>query len=180
VTSAASDGGAEEESIDPSWWAPAVVDENGLSRGRDRPEMLSLDLARLRAEAQVNAGEDSLRTRVLDVLAKAASPMLVPDNWTEPYAPAIQFGNRRSFVPDDFSEPELELLARLVPLIAEPALRARVADIAWCYGNRRNMDLLSAAAPMPISGAQPDRRSRLVPPAEPGLRSPRQSRHGPE
>ncbi|MFE9690826.1 DUF4209 domain-containing protein [Micromonospora sp. NPDC005806] len=145
VTSTASDGGAAEASIDPSWWAPAVVDENGLSRGNECPEVLSLDLARLRAEAQVDAGEDSLRTRVLDVLAKAASPMLVPDNWAEPYAPAMEIGNRRSFVPDDLSKPELELLARLVPLIEEPALRARVADIAWSYGNRGNMDLLSAA-----------------------------------
>ncbi|MGC5021405.1 DUF4209 domain-containing protein [Micromonospora sp. DT47] len=145
MTSAASDGGVEVESIDPSWWAPALVDENGLSRGHDSPETISLNLARLRAGVQAEAGEDSLRTRVLDVLAKAASPMLAPDNWTEPYVPAMQIGNRRSFVPDDLSEPELELLARFVPLIEEPALKARVADIAWSYGNRRNMDLLSKA-----------------------------------
>lgn len=137
MTSAASNRGAAEDPIDPSWWAPALVDGNGLSRGTECPEVLSLDLARLRAEAQVDAGEDSLRTRVLDVLAKAASPMLVPDNWTEPYAPAMQIGNRRSVVPDDLSEPELEMLARLVPLIEEPVLKARVADIAWAYGDRR-------------------------------------------
>ncbi|TNH31765.1 hypothetical protein FHG89_00525 [Micromonospora orduensis] len=145
LTSTASNRGAAEDPIDPAWWAPALVDGNGLSRGTESPEVLSLDLARLRAEAQVDAGEDSLRTRVLDVLAKAASPMLVPDNWTEPYAPAMQIANRRSAIPDDLSEPELELLARLVPLIEEPVLKARVADIAWAYGDRRNMDLLSAA-----------------------------------
>ncbi|WP_425717015.1 DUF4209 domain-containing protein [Micromonospora sp. DT233] len=90
-------------------------------------------------------GEQNLRTRVLDVLTKAASPMLVPDNWAEPYTPAIEIGNRRSFVPEDLSEVDLELLARLVPLIVEPALRARVADIAWSYGNRANIGLLAAA-----------------------------------
>ncbi|MFG3640779.1 DUF4209 domain-containing protein [Micromonospora sp. NPDC047762] len=145
MTSTASNRGAAEDPIDPAWWAPALVDGNGLSRGTESPEVLSLDLARLRAEAHADAGEDSLRTRVLDVLAKAASPMLVPDNWTEPYAPAMQIGNRRSEIPDDLSEPELKLLARLVPLIEEPVLKARVADIAWAYGDRRNMDLLSAA-----------------------------------
>src|SRR5829696_5393323 len=128
MTSEASDGGAEEESIGPSWWASAMVDENGFSRGYDRPELLSLDLDRLRAEAQAEAGQDSLRTRVLDVLAKATSPMLVPDNWVAPYKPTWQLGNRRSVVPDDLSQLELELLARLVPLIEEPTLKARVAE----------------------------------------------------
>ncbi len=147
MTTASAAAGAEQEPIDLSWWAAALMDGNGRAREYETPEVLSFDLARLRDEAEVEAVKEghSLRARVLDVLAKAASPMLVPDSWTEPYAPAVEFGRRRSFVPDDLNKSDLELLARLVPLIEHSLLRARVADIAWTYGDRGDMDLLNAA-----------------------------------
>jgi hypothetical protein len=52
---------------------------------------------------------------------------------------------RRSLIPSDLDEDQLALLAKIAPLITQPVLRARVADIAWFYGDRSNADLLDMA-----------------------------------
>ncbi|MEV4536262.1 DUF4209 domain-containing protein [Asanoa sp. NPDC049518] len=145
MTSADVNEGIGQESIDPSWWSEGLTDDEDVPRSHKDPVLLSGRLTELKAKAQEEFGEDSLRTRVLDVLAKATSPMLVPDNWGQPYAPAMQIGGRRTIVPEDLNAAELEVLALLVPLIEQPFLRARVADIAWTYGNRRDMELLREA-----------------------------------
>lgn len=145
MTSTAPSGEAAVESIDPAWWATALEDGNGDTVRSVDHLQLSIDLSRLKAQAESEFGREDTRTRVLEVLAKAPSPLLVPENWNEPYAPAFQIGDGRSVVPSDLEDADLQLLARLVPLIDQPALRARVADIAWTYGNRGEHGLLAAA-----------------------------------
>jgi len=145
VTSTVADEEVNGDSIDPSWWLPAMVTENDASCDFRNPILISMSLAKLRSEAETVVGEDSLKTRVLGVLCKVTSAMLVADNWGEPFAPAMQFGNERTVVPGELTASELELLGRLVPLIDGPTLKARVADVVWTYGDRSNMDMLTAA-----------------------------------
>jgi hypothetical protein len=96
VTNTALPGETAAEPIDPAWWAAALADGNG-DAGRSHGHLqLSIDLIRLKAQAESEVGKDDLRTRVLEVLAKATSPTLVAENWNEPYVPVIQFGDGRS------------------------------------------------------------------------------------
>jgi hypothetical protein len=88
---------------------------------------------------------DELQRRVLEVLAITTSAMLDPENWLDPYKPVIQIGNHRSAHPSDLDKEMLALLARLAPLITQPTLQARVADVAWYYGNRTDVELAALA-----------------------------------
>ncbi|MEH0841890.1 DUF4209 domain-containing protein [Micromonospora sp. CPCC 205711] len=95
------------------------------------------------AAREVEVGE--FKRLVLDALAIATSPMLVPDNWIDPFAPVIQTRTHRSAMPSDLTAKQLGVLASLAPLVEHAGLRARVADIAWTYGDRRDGALLTTA-----------------------------------
>lgn len=99
-----------EDEIDPSWWA-AASDSTTDPDDYQRPERIYLSL-----DASLKApGLGDLQRRVLEVLALASSPMLVPDNWLDPYKPMMEFNGRRSPVPSDLDREQLALLARLAP-----------------------------------------------------------------
>ncbi|MEH1058401.1 DUF4209 domain-containing protein [Micromonospora sp. CPCC 206171] len=95
------------------------------------------------AAREVEVGD--FKRLVLDALAIASSPMLVPDNWLDPFAPVIQTPTHRSAVPSDLTAKQLGVLASLAALVEHAALRARVADIAWTYGDRKDAVLLATA-----------------------------------
>ena len=52
---------------------------------------------------------------------------------------------RRSEVPGDLTSEQLQLLARVAPLVEHASLRARVADVAWWYGDRSRGDIRDLA-----------------------------------
>ena len=129
----------ERQEINAEWWA-------ALLRAEDlddypAPELLSLLFdRRLRDE---HLGE--LERQVIEVLATATSALANPKDWLHPFRPAVEFGGRRSSLPSDLDRDQSALLARLAPIIEEPSLRARVADVAWFYGDRSNVALLDLA-----------------------------------
>ncbi len=133
--------------IDPSWWSGAFSEGVALY---EPAELLSL---RLRALAD---GLEGLQHDVVDALALATSAMLRPGNWLEPYSPMAQFGDRRSPLPSDMTPEQVALLARVAPLVDRADLKARVADVAWFYGDRSNVGLLDLAiegyAAAPLDG----------------------------
>lgn len=129
-----------DEEIDPSWWA-APFESTPEPGGFEAPEILSSSFEAFLEGSDI--GE--LQRRVLEALTIATSAMLVPDNWLEPYEPAMQFRGRRTAIPSDLDAEQVALLARLAPLIAQPTLQARVADVAWFYGARGNVQLLDLA-----------------------------------
>lgn len=128
----------ETDDIDPSWWAPAY-DGEGVE-DYEPAELLSSRLQELAKEAS-----DEFQKMVLEVLTRVSSAMLNPDDWLAPFSPAIQFGDRRSPVPADLTKEQVALLARIAPLVDRGDLRARVADVAWYYGDRSNVALLDMA-----------------------------------
>lgn len=129
----------ERDDIDPGWWSAAFED---LSAGEyEPPEMLFYRITPLAEQA----GIGEFQKMVLEVLARASSAMLKPDDWSEPFSPAMEFGGRRSVIPADLTKEEVAVVARLAPLVDRPELRARLADVAWVYGDRSNVTLLDLA-----------------------------------
>ncbi|WP_156365776.1 DUF4209 domain-containing protein [Nocardiopsis sp. NRRL B-16309] len=124
------------EEIDRSWLA-------GIINAVKDTDVVLMS-SRFESIAKETESADPKRA-ILEVLAMVTSPMLVPENWVEPYEPAIQFGGSRTPIPTDLTPDQIALLARLAPLIEHTGLRARVADIAWTYGDRGNHDLLATA-----------------------------------
>src|SRR6266508_166677 len=53
------------------------------------------------------------------------------DEPDEPFVPALVFQTGRSPSPEDLSDAHLDLLQQLAPEVADPELRARVADVIW-------------------------------------------------
>lgn len=71
--------------------------------------------------------------KILELLFRASSMMLVPDSLNEPFKPIFedfQMG-RRSATPEDFTEYELSFFEQILDDINEPYLKARIADLLW-------------------------------------------------
>lgn len=81
------------------------------------------------------------RKDLFRVMHLATSPMLKPEEWSDPFAPMMTFDNKRSPIPTDMSEEEIRTLGHIAPLLEDARLRARFADIAWTYGDRSRLDL---------------------------------------
>lgn len=157
--------GYDPDGIDPAWWLdllpptptdpvtgdavqlPVDVDGEGEdvlggSPGWQNPEVVSLELAR-RAQ---DAPDGSRQQQVLRVLCQASSAMLEPDDWAEPFRPFAEWADgSRSSLPSDLDPDQLALLAVLAPMLDHVPMRARVADIAWTYGDRSDSELLRLA-----------------------------------
>lgn len=71
--------------------------------------------------------------------------MLNPEDWLAPFTPAMQFDGKRTVTPSDCSPDEVALLARIAPLVQRDDLRARIADVAWTYGDRSDVSMLDRA-----------------------------------
>lgn len=141
--SARRDRGADmdtvSEGIDPSWWEDVLA--AALDDPYEPPELMSTHLEQAAADPSVTG----LHELVLQVLAMVSSAMLNPEDWLEPFTPAMQFGGKRTVVPADLDADQVALLARIAPLVERDDLRARVADVAWVYGDRSDIAMLDRA-----------------------------------
>jgi hypothetical protein len=136
---------SELEGVDASWWT-RVYESAGEDSTFEPPEHLWTEFLTAAQQACEVSGVDSLHARVLTVLSRAVSPMLQPQDWNEPFRPSWETPDgRRGPLPQDMGPDELALLALIAPLLTPAPLRARVADIAWTYGGRRDRALLTVA-----------------------------------
>lgn len=133
-------GDSVSDAIDPTWWEDALAAAS-LDDPYEPPELLSTHLERAAADPAVTG----LHELVLQVLAMVSSAMLNAEDWLEPFTPAMQFGGKRTVVPADFDADQVALLARIAPLVERDDLRARVADVAWVYGDRSDVAMLDRA-----------------------------------
>lgn len=127
-----------ETDIDPAWFD---LQRTGGADEYEPAELLSGRLDDLAGRVE----DDGPQRQVLRALVVATSAMLNPDDWLHPFTPAIQVGGRRSPLPSDLAEDDIALLGWVAPLVANPDLRARVADVAWTYGDRSQVALLDLA-----------------------------------
>lgn len=94
------------------------------------------------------SADDFRQKAALNVLADVTSALLTPDNWHEPFRPFLQLRDSRSCIPSDLTPDQLELLREIVAVMDDsddPSLRARLCDVCWTYGNRRDSDMLDQA-----------------------------------
>lgn len=85
------------------------------------------------------------RCAVLNLLADVTSMVLTPNDRANPFRPQAQFGNRRSAIPTDFSDHDIDVFAELAPTVANLHLRARLADLVWLHGRRHGIALAHLA-----------------------------------
>ncbi|WP_188043315.1 DUF4209 domain-containing protein [Changpingibacter yushuensis] len=75
--------------------------------------------------------EDSAVRAALTVLSNVAGMMLKPERWESPYIPAMQFGDRRTWLPEDLTEVHCGFLANSYAWLPSGALRAQVIDVLF-------------------------------------------------
>lgn len=83
--------------------------------------------------------------KVLWLLADACSMMLSPSSQNEPFKPFAVFHNRRSVIPDDLSDSDIEFLAEIVDSVDDVWLKARLADLVWLKRKPRDVKFALAA-----------------------------------
>lgn len=69
--------------------------------------------------------------KVLWLLAHACSMRLLPSSQNDPFEPSAVFRNRRSVIPDDLIEADIQFFAEIVDAVDDIWLKARLADLAW-------------------------------------------------
>lgn len=72
------------------------------------------------------------------LLADACSMMLNPSSHAEPFKPFFVMDGRRSSLPIDFQQQDVEVLSAFAEEIDDPWLRARLADLSWLLVEPRN------------------------------------------
>lgn len=82
--------------------------------------------------------------KVLWLLADACSMILKPNNLAEPFAPFMVMNGKRSVLPEDFKNEDIEFFSKIISLIDEPKLCARISDIAWLLLRKNPQHALSA------------------------------------
>lgn len=76
--------------------------------------------------------------KILWLLADACSMALNPGSDNEPFKPFAILDGRRSLIPDDLQEPEVDLLFQISEEIDHAWVQARLADLTWLLKRPRS------------------------------------------
>jgi len=82
------------------------------------------------ALASIEAGAGK-QAEVLWLLADATSMRLTPGSSNQPFSAMGVFGDKRTTLPEDFSDADIDFFHEVVPLVTNPRLQARLADLVW-------------------------------------------------
>lgn len=74
---------------------------------------------------------DEAKREVLVLFDAVVSFMLVPSSPNEAFKPVLIMDGQRTFMPSDLRPEQLDYLQQILPEIADPELKARVADTLW-------------------------------------------------
>lgn len=77
------------------------------------------------------------KSDALDILVTLASFCLVHDDKKNPFKPVLQWVGGSSPSPSDFMEEQIDIIAKFTPVIDNPGLRARLADVSWLIQRKR-------------------------------------------
>ncbi|MBW2123712.1 MAG: DUF4209 domain-containing protein [Deltaproteobacteria bacterium] len=76
--------------------------------------------------------------KVLWLLADACSMMLHPPSPNDPFRPMIVIEGKRSALPEDFGQNDIEFFGQIVEEIDAPWLQARLSDLVWLVKQPRD------------------------------------------
>lgn len=99
-----------------------------------------------KARDQAAESNDAKRAGALDVLAGVCSLMLRADEPMQPFAPLIQMVVGSSVTAEAYRGAQADIFAEVAPTIGHPALRARIADLAWFLGRRPDSGRLAISS----------------------------------
>lgn len=88
---------------------------------------------------------DQKGSKIFWLLADACSMTLRPASKNEPFKPYAAMEGRRSAIPDDFTQTDIEFFAGVFDGIDDPLLRARLADLVWLKSEIRDSKFALAA-----------------------------------
>ncbi|MGP3725266.1 DUF7380 domain-containing protein [Cereibacter sphaeroides] len=71
------------------------------------------------------------------LLSGLTSYHFVPDHPTEPFKPMWTMGERRSLLPTDLLQEQVDVIAEFAPTVTHLGLRARLCDLSWFMQRRR-------------------------------------------
>lgn len=93
------------------------------------------------------------QSKILNLLSRSASMMLVPNSLNEPFKPYFHDfqAGRRSSLPEDFTLEELAFFEEILDDVTEPWLRARLADLLWLCKKPKNPNYAKIAIESYIS-----------------------------
>ena len=83
--------------------------------------------------------------KVFWMLADACSMALSPESHNEPFKPFMMLKDRRSTIPDDFSDQDITFFSEVVDAIDDARLKARLADLVWLKQRPRNVQFAITA-----------------------------------
>jgi len=93
-------------------------------------------------------------SKVLWLLADACSMMLYPSSSNEPFKPFAVLHDRRSIIPDDMSDSDIEFFAEILDEVDNDWLRARLSDLIWLKIKPRNtkfaLEAIDAYSRLPL------------------------------
>lgn len=98
----------------------------------------------IEAKKTIKAGENKIG-KVLWLLSELSSFMLNPDNLQEPYLPYAVINGKRSVLPEDFLEKDIEFFENIIESCTNYRLKARMGDILWTLKKPKNIDHLKIA-----------------------------------
>ena len=76
--------------------------------------------------------------KVLWLLADACSMMLNPGSANEPFKPIMVMNGKRSSLPEDFQQSDVELFSLVAEEVDDVRLQARLADLVWLLATPRS------------------------------------------
>lgn len=95
-------------------------------------------------EKSNNVNEESIQNS-LCLMADLCSPMLSFNSRSAPFKPLITFGDKRSFMPYDLNNVQLDYMKTILSEINQPQLKARIADFLWTYSCPKEIQNLQIA-----------------------------------
>jgi hypothetical protein len=120
-----------------------AVDFEAPIRGLQLADVHEMFTTYQRACASADEAKDGCAHGVYRLLATLCGIALHPADKGSPWGPMMTFQTGRTAIPEDFIGEQTTTISAIVPRVESPALRARLADIAWSNDRR---DGRSAAA----------------------------------
>jgi hypothetical protein len=114
-----------------------AVDVNAVTKDIEGLRRWEVDLPIIRAATAADEAGDTQRFRVLRLMAMLLGMHLRCESEGDALGPQWRGPDSRLAIPDDFRDAQAKVLAEIAPSLEHPAVRARVADVAYESGLRR-------------------------------------------